>query len=307
MYTLTTSKLFTGDGSSWELHLLAALRMYQKSHELNLTNFGITETSRTILIEELPLSEYDELVTAEVATFRFLSTTLTWLGITSSITSGTASPVLAYHQVVLAPNSRTRLENIMGCQNWVMFHIGRVSALYDEKTKAIQEQICPSASFATTAGEIMKDIRCGIILKDLRVDGEGSATACKTISNPSKLITLIFAYMAIIYLHVVLHDFENLENIETTIFEATNMLQNCVPDHLLPLLVAPLYVIGSVAKEGDEEFFRGSFSSPKLMAQLLQHRGKIVLVLEEIWRRRRTAAGVKWEDCLELTHDILLI
>lgn len=126
-------------------------------------------------------------------------------------------------------------------------------------------------------------------------------------SDPPTLVIHIFAYMASLYLHLVTHGFQKLEALDATISGAKRMLQTQISIHLLPALVSPLYIIGSVARQGDEQFFRNIFSSPPLLDPLLKHRGRILPILEEIWSRRQTTPGFAWKDSLELTYDILLL
>ena len=90
------------------------MNMYQQSYNKNLAHLGLAERSRTIICEDLPLSEYEPTVVEEVVNFRFLGGAIIWLDITSSITAGTAPHLLPYHFSVIASNSQTKLEDIMG-------------------------------------------------------------------------------------------------------------------------------------------------------------------------------------------------
>jgi hypothetical protein len=288
-------KLFTGHGNAWQAHLRAAMNMYQRGYKENLAHFGLAEKSRTILFEDLPVSEYEPVVAEEVVNFRFLAGTMIWLDITSSITAGTAPHLLPHHFSIFASNSQTRLEDIMGCKNWAMFQIGRIAALHEHKTQALQQGRFDCTEFEQTVGDITREIQCGLTQEAL-----GG-------SDPSTLVTHIFAYMASLYLHLVIHGSQKLEVLDTTISGAMKMLQTQISIHLLPALVSPLYVIGSAARPGDEQFFRNIFSSPPLLDPVLKHRGRILPILEEIWSRRQTTPGFAWKDSLELTSDILLL
>ena len=42
------------------------MNMYQQGYKNNLAHFGLAEKSRTILCEDLPLSEYEPVVAEEV-------------------------------------------------------------------------------------------------------------------------------------------------------------------------------------------------------------------------------------------------
>jgi hypothetical protein len=92
------------------------------------------------------------------------------------------------------------------------------------------------------------------------------------------------------------------------ISEATKLLQDNTSKQLLPAMVTPLFIIGCVARQGDEQkFFREIFSSPQMLDPLMIHRERILSILEVIWTARQTTSDFAWEDCVELTKDILLI
>ncbi len=284
--------------------------MYQNGHKKNLVPFGLADNSRRILFDDRPLLESGNAAVEEVGNFRFLSGTIIWLDITSSITAGQAPHLLPYHACMIATNSRTRLEGIMGCKNWVMLQIGRIAALYERKIQAIRQQRFECADLKQTVADISSQIRCGLAqlaLEASNISDSDSAASSKPISDPPTLVTHVFAYMAYLYLHLVIEGFERLEVLNTTISEAMAMLRSQVPTQILPALVSPLYVIGSVARKEDEQFFRDVFASPPLLDPSLNNRKRILPMLEEIWSKRRTAPLFAWEDSVELTHDILLL
>jgi hypothetical protein len=106
----------------------------------------------------------------------------------------------------------------------------------------------------------------------------------------------------------VCHGFQRLENLATTISETIEILRNDASKQIFSAMVTPLFIIGSAAREGDEQnFFREVFSSPQLLDPLMIHRERILSILEVIWSTRQTTSAFAWQDCVELTKDILLI
>ena len=284
--------------------------MYQNGHEKNLASFGLAENPRTILCEDRPLLEHEPMAVEDVVSFRFLSGTIIWLDITSSITAGRAPHLLPYHTSVIASYSQTKLEGIMGCRNWVMLQIGRIAALHEHKIQAMRQQHFDCTELKQTVADIGRQIQCGLAqlaLEAFDISERESAAIFEPILDPPPLVTYIFAYMASLYLHLVIEGFQKLEILDATISEAMRMLRTQIPTQILPALVSPLYVIGSVARQEDEQFFRDIFSSPPLLDPSLKHRGRILPMLEKIWSKRQTAPLFAWEDSLELTHDILLL
>lgn len=274
------------------------MNMYQRSIKYDLAPVNLTSKSRAVLNENLPLLEYEALVSNETAQFRFISGTLIWLDIIACITAATTPHLLLCHSTVMAPDSQTRLEDIMGCKNWVMLQIGRIAALHANKLEALRQGHFNCEEFKGTIIDINIEIQSG-----LDASGPDSFALC----NPPTLITPVFASMASVYLHLITHGFQQLGVLDAVISRVMIILHTEIPTHLLPALVAPLYVIGSVARQGDEQFFRDIFSSPPLLDASLKQRTKILPILEEIWNKRRTEYGFLWEDSLELIHDILLV
>lgn len=189
-----------------------------------------------------------------------------------------------------------------------MLQIGRITKLHERKCQPSAERLeCMEAQ--QIVSEIDRDIQCGLAqaaLEGFDLSDTSSTISSGTLSNLSRLVTLIFAYMTSIYLHVVVHGFQNLEAIDITTLNAMNLLRKNCPPHLLPACIAPLFIIGSVAREENEDYFRDAFSQ-RFLDPATRHRQKILPILEEIWSRRRTSLEFQWKDCLELTRDVLLI
>lgn len=284
--------------------------MYKKINEMDLTNFGLTERSKTILDENLPLLVYEPGVAEEVANFKFVSSTLLWLDITHSITAGLAPRLMHFHSSVISPDSQTKLEDLMGCKNWVMIQIGRIAALHEQKTRALHEGVFGCTGLDHTTDDIKREIENGITqvsMERFTMSEAGTSVIAFRMVPDTVLVTYLFAQMATIYLHLVTFGFQHLEGIEVTVSEAMRTLQTQAARHLLPSLVAPLYIIGAVARENDEQFFRDIFSSLPVLEASMKHREGILPVLEDIWRRRRMRASFAWQDTLDFTKDILLV
>lgn len=274
-------------------------------NEQILDNAGLPENP-----ENVPLTE-DEHTSAEQNTiFQFLSGTGIWLDIISSTTRGTAPCLLSCHSRTIGPDPQIKLEDIMGCKSWVMFQIGRISALQEKISQAMQQGQFECQSFAQLASSIGEEIRnniASIALNSLSLSENGTKTTKDKKTEQQEFVTLIFLHMATIYLHLVTHGFQDLQSLETTVSEAMALLEAPEARCLLPALVAPLFFIGSVANLGSQPFFRDVFLSPPLLDPMVEHRGRILPVLGEIWIRRQTAPGFTWDDSLELTSDILLL
>ena len=272
-FTDILAKLFTGFDGTWQIHLRAAVDMYRNGHEKNLAPLGLAEKSRAILCEDLPLLESEQVAVEEVVSFRFLSGTLIWLDIISSITAGRTPRLLPHHACVLASKSQTKLEGIMGCRNWVMLQVARIAALHEQKIQAMRQPHFDCTELKQSVVDIGRQIQCGLAqlaLEAFNISDRDSTVVFEPRIDPPTLVTQIYAYMASLYLHLVIEGFENLEVVSTTIAEAMRMLRTQIPTKILPALVCPLYVIGCAAGQEDKQFFRDIFSSPPLLDPSLE-------------------------------------
>jgi hypothetical protein len=306
----TIIQLFTGPGDTWQPHIRAAMGICDRCHEGNLSGIGVAETPRNNVFGNQAITNYEAEATEETVNFRFVSGALIWLDIFSSITAGTTPQLLSYHSVSIDPDSQINLANIMGCNNNAMLQLGRLAAIYGQKSEALRHGDFDCSQLEQVVDDISREIQCGLAqgaLEDFNISGDASATAFHTIADSSKLVTHLFLQMATVYLHLIVQGFQNLTLLDTTISDAIKMLQSRTPTHLLPALVCPLFLIGCVAKEEDKQFFRHVFSTLPLLDPLLNHRGRILPILEDVWSRRGTVLGYGWVDCVALTKDLLLI
>jgi C6 transcription factor Pro1 len=303
---LKTVKLFTGSDSIWRVHLRAAINMFQRGRTDQIFHLSLKEEARTILGDNLPLPEYEPVVAEEVINFRFVCCTIIWLDIVQSVTSGSSPHLHHDHSTFLGPNSQTRLEDVMGCKNAVMLQVGRIASLSHRKLKSSHE----SVEYEDLVRDIRREIDSVLThgtLESLKLSNSSYPLFSKT-ADPSLLVTRLFAHMAAIYLHLVLHGFHMLEAVRPPLSEALRLLSTQVTRDVLPGLVAPLFITGLVATDEEEQnAFRTMLSSAVIQEPLLKHRQRVLACLEEVWSMRRDTPRLSWQDVLALTSDILLI
>jgi hypothetical protein len=308
---LTASvKLFNENTSAWVAHLQALRGICLQVYKDNFAErIGLTEPTRQNLHKDRLVSNQDPAVAQDILCFRFLSGTTIWLDIISSITTGKAPVLLPYLSSILASDSQIKLGDIMGCKNCVMLQIGRIATQYEHKSRDKQTGQFDSIEFKQTTCDIKLEIERSLsqgAFADLDHPEQNSTDVPHTSPNPpimQKLVTCVFAQMALVYLHLVTHGFQELESLGSDISETMGLLQTRVAKHVLPALISPLFIIGAVARQVDEQFFRDIFSSLPLLDPRLKHRGRILPILELIWERRQTALPFRWQDCLFFKLD----
>ena len=283
--------------------------MYKNWWKQNSASNNLAEPSQTVFAESSE-REYEHVAVVNTTSFKFLSGTIIWLDIISSLTTGRAPHLQSYHDTIISSSSQIQLDGVMGCKNFVMRQIGRIAAIHEQKLQAMQQDYFNCTELKQIVTEINQQIRCGLASSGLRAANNTdyhSTAIHEPVLEPPTLVSHIFACMASVYLHLVIEGFQRLEALNATVSEALRILQGQIPSHILSSLVAPLYVFGSVARKGDEQYFREIFSSPPLLNPSLKHREKILPILEGIWSKRHASTFFAWEDSLDIAHEILLI
>lgn len=271
--------------------------MYERVGENQFARLGSSEKDNQI-------SKWDPVTLVEATTFRFLVSTLIWLDITSSITTGTKPSLSSHHHHIINPESHIKLDKIMGCEGWVMSIIGRISTLHESKLKAQETQdnvICSEFEQA------LHDIRNEILPFLAQPVPSNNQFSGFQPADATTFLTHGFASMALVYLHLITYGFQHMELVPSSACASGIILHGQIPTNVGPSLICPLFIIGVASKEEDKEFFQTFFSSPVILNPAMQHRRRILPVLEEIWRRRAASAILTWHECTGLTSGLLLI
>ncbi|KAL4965936.1 transcription factor domain-containing protein [Aspergillus stella-maris] len=284
-------KLFAGEDCSWRIHLNAAIDMYQKEYRDGLPDFELSERSKAFLNGNVPLGHFDPeddgpKIVKEVATLRFMEATVIWLDLIASITAGIAPRLLSYHTTVLQNQPQTDLENIFGCPSWIAIRIGQIAKLHNQLTQAKQQ-----GTFFDSD-----------ILRSNIQHGLATARTSTTLSS----LALIFTNMALVYLHLVVYGFQQLDQMNCFVAETTQVLHTQVSCNSIPVIVCPLFVIGCVVKPGEEQqSFKTALSSHPELGPLMRYRSRILPILEEVWIERENPTFT-WNSVLEKTRELLL-
>ncbi len=128
------------------------------------------------------------------------------------------------------------------------------------------------------------------------------------VHNPL-LISRIFARTASVYLHLVVCGYQpDSERLDETIREVMVLFREHVPRDLTLAIVFPLYIFGCVARKEDEDFFRDVLTSAPILDPAMEHRGKLLPLMENIWRMRDVNIdGWAWKSVLLLSEYNLLL
>ncbi|KAH7417142.1 fungal-specific transcription factor domain-containing protein [Cadophora sp. MPI-SDFR-AT-0126] len=303
-------ELFAGNGNAWRIHLGAATRTFMQGYWAQSAELGILNPTTADSLPPLWEGQPNENVTS----FKFLCGVSIWLDILDSITFGNSPYLLTLHSHALGPGSHIKLEAIIGSSNWAILQIGRIAALHENKVQLLQagclESQSERAEFDQKVDEIRYELQCGLTeqaLFCLQVHSKPVALADTSLHNQA-LVTRLFALAASIYLYLVVQG--SHEETGPLAQEAMIILRTQMPRDMMHVIIFPLYIIGYVASPDDQPFFKCVFSSAPVLEPSLEHRGKILPLLEEAWLARDDAVdGGGWQRSLNRLSEsnILLL
>ncbi|TGO34125.1 hypothetical protein BHYA_0211g00090 [Botrytis hyacinthi] len=303
-------ELFGVQKSSWQIHLRAATDLFGQGYRVHAAELGLWANDESTAIV-LPTA--CELLNNEPSIiFLFLSGVVMWLDVVSCITTGKSPQLLDLHH--MAFGRQIKLEKVMGCKNWVMTEIGRISALHESKRNRLQSGTFDAHLFEIQADAIRQTIRRGLneqFLTELRITNPNTTSHGESRISDQAVITRLFTRAACLYLELVVHGFKVVEekpDLYSLIAEPLMILPTILNADLIRAIVCPLYIIGCVAKVGERDIFKKMFSSPPLNDPFMHHRNTILPLLEKVWILRDTHSNnVSWECVLQLSDDKILL
>ncbi|ESZ99031.1 hypothetical protein SBOR_0565 [Sclerotinia borealis F-4128] len=205
-------ELFGVRKSSWQIHLRAATDIFGQAYRKHTTELGLlvnNESTSDTLSTLCKLGDSENTIT-----FQFLFGVVLWLDIVSCVTTGKSPQLLDLHPVAFGAKAQIKLEKIMGCKNWAMTEIGRISMLHESKRDGLQGGIFDAHSFENQVENIRQTIRRGLneqFLSELRITNPSSTSHVESRIGPQDIITRLFTRAAYIYLELVAGGFKSIE------------------------------------------------------------------------------------------------
>ena len=281
------------------MHLRGAVEMYRSAMGGDQQHAKHTEEAQVIIRSSVQLQGEGAELCENVSSMRFMSSAVLWLDIIGSITEGT-EPRLLSIDMDLGPESGTRLDEVMGCQNLVMNQIARIAALQATVTgtgrsSELDEQIVDIQNALRRAEQQAMTL--------MHEPHEPQRRANETTAK----VTQFFSLAAGIYLHLITDGFEDSYALQQLTTQVIIYMRTQITADLIAGLVCPLFIVGcAVYGHDDQELLRETLSSYQFLDPLFRHRAKLLPILEEIWNER-LLEGYSWSNVVQLTHDILLI
>jgi hypothetical protein len=251
----------------------------------------------------------------------FLIGTFIWYDILSCA-SINCVPYLSNNHTYLS-TYRIRLDKIMGCENWAMILISQISQL--STWKASQQSLgCLSMKDLLSRGSsIEEELNTGLEKNKIDIGRPipyPESASCQRLGVPNSksnlVITRIFAFAALTYLHTVISGpHAALPEIRSSVANTIEAFRMIPRATLLRNLVWPFCVTGCMAGDGHEEWFGKAMKYADTEGEGCPGNiWKAWEVVKESWRMRQElgdvemAKGVDWVDAMEsLGFQILLV
>ncbi|KAK8122911.1 hypothetical protein PG984_011581 [Apiospora sp. TS-2023a] len=307
----------------WAVYLTPALTLFDeilKHHGVQYT----TEPSLAAILEELapvsspptPVPEQSERKTILTGTeyqssLVFHSALLLFYDIVASTALGNAPVLQSYHCTLLSVPSEerfpVRLESLVGCQNWALVAIGRISTLCAWKRDAKESGNFSVFKFVNLARPISEALESGLT----SLDDDGLPQSHASIGGrrkgyysrhdravdgtPLETVTRIWAHAAKLYLSVTLSGWQpSCEEIQQSVAEVLRLLQTIESPAQLQSLTWPMCVAGCLALPGQDQNFRTIVEDIGDLAEF----GTILnalRIMEAVWRSRDTVDRDSWD------------
>ena len=315
-------------------HLNAALDLFYRL----MNNTGAVEPSnhramfKAVLYSlqpsswECPLRQF-KVACAEQAAFRFSSALLILDDIVASTALQEPPKLLDYHEDLLGSTSGAddtfNLETIIGCQNWVLLQLGKISALDAWKQKRKKAGNLNVMELVRQAASIHDALQSNLE----RLSSDPHAVQEKTLDmlnvfptdffdesirslSQITTITRIWAHAAFAYLAVVVSGWQpaSLEMRYNAARVIELIAQHLKPPALLRTVVWPFCVAGCLAELSEEACIRRMVEGLQ-PANMFGTIRKALEIMENVWASRESAEATSRDisTCLRSDGGLILL
>lgn len=260
---------------------------------------------------------------SDQAAFRFFTALLVFDDIIASTCLEEPPRLLSYHAQLLTDDCidgtpMLKLEEFVGCENWVMIQIGAIAAL-DAWKKSLRKagqldmmELVGRASFIKqmllgnlerldAAPRSTNPIGLFSLYNDLLPPISGGSTA---------LVTRIWAHAALLYLSVVVSGWQpGNASIRENVTLTLGLLEKMPEPALLRTVVWPFCVVGCLAEAAEECRLRAMVEA-LVPLRLFGPARKAMDIMENVWKNRNAVDIETWDfaACVRsLGHVALLV
>ncbi|KAK9781735.1 putative Fungal-specific transcription factor domain-containing protein [Seiridium cardinale] len=308
-------------GEEWQIHLRAALGLFeeilQRPNRPQVSQWASVLSQLSVVSHPFGFP----LWTAEQAAFRFSAENLVIDDIIASTSLDRPPMLINYYTELLQSDTNNpsktvlQLTRINGCQNWVMSLLAEISVLNSWK-KDQRRTLSPYIDMLShRAHEIQSRLQDGLLRLDPSNEASGDATfldgSAPGSMPPTSVVTRLWAYAALAYLHVILSGWQPLkEEIRNAVARGIQLLHELSSSvRHLRAQAWPYCIIGCMALESERPLFRDLGKRLGPLAKFGSI-GVTMNILENIWTNSPPADSGNWDiaTCLNLLgHPVLLV
>ena len=235
-----------------------------------------------------------QLPNIEQAAFRLSTTLLLLDDVIASTVLSEAPRLYDYHENLLgdagdSSDGLLKLENVVGCPNWVLLEMGKIAALNAWKHRCQQSGSLDVLQLAQHAAAIRDSLQTQLSQLDATSPSQGAGSVFDIFPTTTpcfqrRVVVRIWAHAATVHLLVVASGWQPTNSdIRFHVHQVVELLHQLSPPSSLRALVWPFCITGCLADDTLKAQFRS-------LAEALQPRSifgtvtKALEILERVWR-----------------------
>ncbi|KAH7131855.1 fungal-specific transcription factor domain-containing protein [Dendryphion nanum] len=242
---------------------------------------------------------------AEQSTFIFSSTLLIFDDIIASTVLQERPKLFDYHRELLfgvdGSTPPIDMASIVGCQNWVLLHIGDIADLVNWKQRCKIDENLDVMELVHRATTIKHSLETQLAKVETEIVNAPTEThsllrflnvdSCPSLSLPhheSVLVTRVWAHAALIYLHVTVSGWQPASSeVRHHVSKIIDLLtQGLSSPVLVRSMVWPFCIAGCLAEAAQEDVFRSIVDSLQPPSVFRTVR-KALEIMEDVWQSRQ--------------------
>lgn len=291
------------------MHLEAASSIVQGliARYVNLPTYPSAIVSEPVCSR--PIISYGRPTSVDEISRNFFIGVFCWFDIISSASTRSEPRIGGCVELLEADGCNIQLDKMMGCENWALISIAKISKLALWRTEREERGLLSMVELFNRAAHIESALKRGLAENLRSAELTGPIASKRAVS----IITRIFASSALTYLHIVTYGAKpELHEIRDSVSMSITALTELPDPLLLRNIVWPFCVTGCMALKEQESAFSDLIIEAKLDVNTLGAEWKVFTILKECWKGRgrysQVADGWPWCSAMSrLGYKVLLV
>ena len=232
-----------------------------------------------------------------------------WFDILAGASTGSKHFLGIDYPLLLEGNS-VCLGELVGCENWVLALIFRISELRNWKKESASNNILSITDLAKRSAEIegcLQEKLTNISVDYTAQEGSFPRTTPPFMTSGRITITRIFALSALTYLNVIVSGpIPELPEITESVTKTVAEFAGLGDARLLRSLIWPFCVTGCLASEEQRSVFRTLILAPDVDTITKGRCMGVFKLMEECWKRKARSINSDWVSVMDsLGYSVL--